>query len=154
MLAVDSAAVSGLDPYLNDPDHWGVSMAQLGELIVACLDAVGARSVAEVGAFAGDLTRLLVDWAGGAGARVLAIDPAPQEPLVRLDDELAQLELIRQTSLDALPALELPDAIVIDGDHNYFTVSRELALIARARRRGGDAAADVPRRVLAARPPR
>jgi hypothetical protein len=136
VLAVDSAAVAGLDPYLNDPDHWGVSMAQLGELIVACLDAVGARSVAEVGAFAGDLTRLLADWAAGSGARVQAIDPAPQEGLVRLADGNAQLELIRQMSLDALPALELPDAIVIDGDHNYFTVSRELALIAERAARG------------------
>ena len=121
---------ASVDPYLNDPDHWGVSMAQLGELVVACLDAVHARSVAEVGAFAGDLTRLLVDWAAGSGARVLAIDPAPQEPLVALDRASRQLELIRQTSLDALPALELPDAVIIDGDHNYFTVSRELTLIA------------------------
>jgi hypothetical protein len=122
--------VAGLDPYLNDPDHWGVSMAQLRELIVGCLDAAGARSVAEVGAFAGDLTRLLAEWAAGSGARVQAIDPAPQDSLVRLADEYPQLELIRQTSLEALPTLELPDAIVIDGDHNYFTVSRELALIA------------------------
>ena len=111
-------------------------MAQLGELIVACLETVGARSVAEVGAFAGDLTRLLVDWAAGSGARVMAIDPAPQGPLVRLADEYPQLELIRQTSLDALPALELSDVIVIDGDHNYYTVSRELALIAERAAQG------------------
>jgi hypothetical protein len=86
--------------------------------------------VAEIGAFAGDLTRLLAQWAGNTGARVLAIDPAPQEPLTRLAREHPGIELIRQTSLEALPELELPDAIVIDGDHNYFTVSRELALIA------------------------
>src|SRR5207244_1635871 len=29
----------------------------------------------------------------------------------------------------ALPELPLPDAIVIDGDHNYYTVSEELRLI-------------------------
>ncbi len=121
---------AALDPYLNDPDRWGVSMAQMGELIVSCLDAAGAGAVAEMGAFAGDLTRLLAHWAANAGARVLAIDPAPQEPLVRLAREHPGLELIRQTSLEALPGLALPDAIVIDGDHNYFTVSRELALIA------------------------
>lgn len=107
-------------------------MAQLGELIVACLDAVRANTVAEVGAFAGDLTRLLVQWAAGSGARVLAVDPSPQEPLVRLAAESPQLELIRQTSIEAIPAIELPDVVVIDGDHNYFTVSRELSLIAEA----------------------
>ena len=52
------------------------------ELMLPCLDAAGARSVAEVGAFAGDLTRVLVDWAAGAGARCWPIDPAPQPELV------------------------------------------------------------------------
>jgi hypothetical protein len=117
------------DPYLNDPDGWGVSLAQMTELLAPCLNAAGVRSVAEVGAFAGDLTRVLVSWAAGAGARVSAIDPAPQEGLVALAQEHPELELIRETSLAALPTIELPDAIVIDGDHNYYTVSEELRLI-------------------------
>lgn len=121
---------SALDPYLHDPDRWGVSLAQMAELIAPCLDAVSARSVGEVGAYAGDLTRVLVDWASRAGARVLAIDPAPQLGLIALADAHPELELIRATSLDALPTIALPDAIVIDGDHNYHTVSEELALIA------------------------
>jgi len=118
------------DPYLNDPERWGVSLAQSAEIMLPCLDAAGERSVVEVGAFAGDLTRVLVDWAAGAGARVSAIDPAPQEGLVALAREHhPDLELIRATSLDALPRIPLPDAVVIDGDHNYWTVSEELRLI-------------------------
>jgi hypothetical protein len=117
------------DPYLSDPARWGVSMAQVTEPMVACLDAARAKSVAEVGAFAGDLTRVLVAWAATADARVQAIDPAPQPALVQLADEHPELELIRRTSLEALPELPLPDAIVIDGDHNYYTVSEELRLI-------------------------
>jgi hypothetical protein len=117
------------DPYLHDPERWGVSMAQMAELLLACLDIAGARSVGEVGAFAGDLTRVLVDWAARAGARVLAIDPAPQDGLLELAAAYPELELIRETSLDALPRIPLPDAIVIDGDHNYYTVSHELRLI-------------------------
>ena len=117
------------DPYLHDPERWGVSLSQMTELIRPCLDAVGSRSVAEVGAFAGDLTRVLVDWAQAAGASVMAIDPAPQEGLVALDREYPELKLIRETSLAALPEIDLPDAIVIDGDHNYFTVTEELRLI-------------------------
>jgi hypothetical protein len=62
---------------------------------------------------------------------VTAVDPAPQPALERLADSGPQLELVRQTSLEALPHLPLADAIVIDGDHNYHTVSQELALIAR-----------------------
>ena len=83
----------------------------------------------EVGAFAGDLTRVLVDWAGTAGARVAAIDPSPQDGLLALAREHPALELIRDTSLAALPAIPLPDAVIIDGDHNYFTVREELRII-------------------------
>jgi hypothetical protein len=118
------------DPYLNDPDRWGVSMAQHAELMLPCLDAAGVRSIVEVGAFAGDLTRVLVEWAQGAGAKVAAVDPSPQPGLVALAGERPELDLIRETSLAALPALpELPDAVVIDGDHNYFTVIEELKAI-------------------------
>jgi hypothetical protein len=122
--------VSKLDPYLHDPLRWGASMAHHSEVMRACLDAVGARSVVEVGAYAGDLTRVLADWAGGTGARVLAIDPSPQEGLVSLAEQHPGVELVRETSLAALPSIELPDVAIIDGDHNYYTVSEELRLIA------------------------
>jgi hypothetical protein len=118
-----------LDPYRHDPDRWGASLVQLTELMLPCLDAAGARSVAEVGAFAGDLTRVLVEWASRSGARVIAVDPSPLPPLVQLERDRPELELIRRTSLEALPGMDLPEAVVIDGDHNYFTVSEELRLI-------------------------
>jgi hypothetical protein len=119
-----------IDPYLNDPLHWGASMAHHSELLLRALEAVGARSVIEVGAYAGDLTRVLADWAGPAGAEVVAVDPSPQEQLVALAAEHDGIELVRRTSLEALPEMPLTDVIVIDGDHNYYTVSEELRLIA------------------------
>jgi Methyltransferase domain len=125
------------DPYRNDPERWGVSLAHMAEVMLPCLDAARVRSVVEIGAFAGDLTRLLVDWAARAGARVGAVDPAPQEPLVALAREHPELELVRETSLEALRHIELPDAVIIDGDHNYFTVAQELRLIAERARGPG-----------------
>jgi hypothetical protein len=113
------------DPYSHDPARWGASLAQSAELLLPCLDAAGARSVVEIGAFAGDLTRVLVAWAADRGARVTAVDPAPQPDL----ESLQGIELVRRTSLDALPEIPLPDAVIIDGDHNYFTVREELRLI-------------------------
>jgi Methyltransferase domain len=124
-----------IDPYANDPGHWGASLVNLAEIIVPCLDAVGARSVVEVGAYAGDLTGLLAAWAATSGARVTAIDPSPQPELVALADGRGQVELIRETSREALRHVALPDAAIIDGDHNYYTVSEELRLIAE--RAGG-----------------
>jgi hypothetical protein len=113
------------DRYAHDPAQWGASLAHAAELLLPCLDAAGARSVLEIGAYAGDLTAILVDWARTSGARVTAVDPAPQPDLEALEG----VQLIRATSLEALPGLPLPDAIVIDGDHNYFTVREELRLI-------------------------
>jgi hypothetical protein len=119
-----------IDPYANDPGRWGASLITLAEIIVPCLDAAGARSVVEVGAYAGDLTGLLLEWAATSGARVWAIDPAPREPLVALERRHAELELVRETSHEALRHVPLPDAAIIDGDHNYYTVSEEVRLIA------------------------
>lgn len=119
------------DPYDHDPNRWGVSLSQSAELLLPCLEAAEAKSVYEVGAFAGDLTRVLVAWAAEHGAKVGAIDPSPQPGLVELAERHPELELIRQTSLDALPDVPRPDAIVIDGDHNWWTVKEELRLLAR-----------------------
>jgi hypothetical protein len=119
-----------VDGYENDPTRWATSMAHHAELLLPCLDAVGARSVVEVGAFAGDLTRVLVEWAERSGARVVAVDPSPKDQLEALAEQHRALELIREPSLEALRHLERPDAVIIDGDHNYYTVSEELRLIA------------------------
>jgi hypothetical protein len=121
-----------IDPYANDPGRWAHSMQNLAEIVLPCLDAAGVRSVVEVGAYAGDLTELLVEWAAGGGARVIAIDPSPQDRLVALAEEHERLELVRETSLAALPRLAPADAVIVDGDHNYYTVSEELRLIADA----------------------
>jgi hypothetical protein len=122
---------SGLkpDPYANDPGRWGASLTNAAEILFPCLDAAGAKSVAEVGAYAGDLTGDLIAWAEGADARVIAIDPTPEPQLVELAEQHSGLELIRETSHDALRHLSLPDAVIIDGDHNYYTVREELRLI-------------------------
>ena len=125
-----------IDPFAGDPGRWGHSLINLAEIMLPCLDAAGARSVVEVGAYAGDLTGVLVDWAAASGARVWAIDPSPQEPLVRLAEERPELELVREPSLAALPHVPAADAVVIDGDHNHYTVSEELRLIEASH--GGD----------------
>jgi hypothetical protein len=119
-----------VDPFANDPGHWGASLANNAELMIPCLETAGVRSIVEVGAYAGDLTRLLLDWAAGAGAGVWAIDPSPQPELVRLAEERDDLELVRATSHEGLRAIPAVDAVVIDGDHNYYTVAEELRIVA------------------------
>ena len=124
-----TSSLPDVDPYEHDRARWGTSLAHTAELSLPCLDAAGARSVVEIGAYAGDFTRVLMAWAAGHDARVSAIDPAPEPGLVALAEAHPGLELIRATSLEALPEIPLPDAVVVDGDHNYWTVREELRLI-------------------------
>jgi methyltransferase family protein len=118
------------DPYANEPGRWGASLLNDAELLIACLEAARASSVVEVGAYAGDLTGLLLQWASAAGARVWAIDPAPQKELVALDEQRGDLELVRAASHEALRTIPLADVVIVDGDHNYYTVSQELRIVA------------------------
>lgn len=117
------------DFFPTDPDENAASISNLAEVLFGCLEAAGARSVVEVGAFHGKSTRELLEWAEGFGARVIAVDPAPEPTLASLADERDDLELIAATSHDALGRLGDVDAVILDGDHNYFTLSEELRLI-------------------------
>jgi hypothetical protein len=110
---------------MSSYEDGGFSLVNIVELIFALLDAEGARSVAEVGAFRGELTSKLLE----RGGQVTAIDPEPADELVRLAQEHLELELVRQTSHEALQHIPIPDAIVLDGDHNYFTMEGELRII-------------------------
>jgi hypothetical protein len=114
----------------TNPDEAGYSLGNFFELWSACLDAAGVRSVIEVGAERGRLTQELLRWAGPSGARVTAIEPAPISDLLELVDEHPELQIVEETSLEALTHLPISDAVVLDGDHNYYTLSNELRLIA------------------------
>jgi hypothetical protein len=130
--ALDSPPVElpfGLNPYDNDPGAWGASLLNSAEILVALLDAAESRSVVEVGAYAGDFTRLLLLWAERSGAQITAIDPSPQPELEQLAREKDSLTLIRAPSPGALSEIGAPDAIILDGDHNYYTVSEELRAV-------------------------
>jgi len=114
----------------TNPDEAGYSLGNFYEVWAACFDAAGVRSVIEVGAERGRLTQELLKWAAQSGARVTAIEPAPISDLLELVEEHPELEVVEETSLEALEHLPISDAVVLDGDHNYFTLSNELRLIA------------------------
>jgi hypothetical protein len=117
------------DPMASDPGRWGHSLGNLAEIWIPVLAAAAPGSVIEVGAYAGDVTRILLDWAQQSGAKIVSIDPDPQESLKRLAASDPKLELITSTSHEALPKLPPADAVIIDGDHNYHTVRQELRVI-------------------------
>ena len=118
----------------NDPPS-EYSLASHAGLLLPCLTAAAPATVIEIGAFRGELTRVLLGWAADAEVKVTAIEPEPTPELLELSDAHPELELARETSLEALRRLPPADALIIDGDHNHYTVSEELRLIAE--RAGG-----------------
>lgn len=115
---------------LADPPAWGYSLHNVHELMIACLEAADVRSLLEIGAFEGDLTEELLAWAKPKGVPLTTVDPVPPEKLLELEAAHPELTLRRQISHEVLADLdELPDSIVIDGDHNWFTLHEELRLI-------------------------
>jgi len=107
------------------------SMSELWPVIRPLLELAGARAIIEVGGEAGGATALLLDYARSHSGTLSTVDPAPQDSLRRLfqHDRTHTGNLVEKRSLAALPELELADAYLIDGDHNYYTVLHELAII-------------------------
>jgi Methyltransferase domain len=111
------------------------SLAEFDPLITELLDLVEARSVVEIGGEGGLFTQQLVAWAEGVDGAVQCVDPLPSDELQALAQQEARLTLVKEPSPDALGTLAPADAFVIDGDHNYHTVSAELrALLPLLRR--------------------
>src|SRR5215210_6550963 len=113
----------------STPEHWDFTLLPFAGIIRGLLDAVGARSVVEVGADRGEFTAELLEWAGGTGARVTAVDPEPAPELVELTRGRRELTLLRRPSPEALGELEGADVVILDGDHNHYTVTQELRLV-------------------------
>ena len=124
-----------VDP--SDPERSGHSLTNLWELLEGCLEAAEARSVVEIGAFAGDLTKRLLAWAEPSGAHITAVDPFAHPWLMELVAERPELDHVAEPSHEALAHLPVPDAVIVDGDHNYYTVSEELRIISERAGRSG-----------------
>ena len=113
------------------------SMDEFAATILACLTAADARTVAEIGAEFGGMSHRIADHLAPIDGHLTSIDPAPAPAFAAWAAAAPGVRHIAQPSLDALPGLAGIDAWLIDGDHNYHTVSRELAEIDRIARRDG-----------------
>ena len=106
------------------------SLTEHRTVIFGCLEAVGARSVVEVGSEFGGFTTELATWAAERGARSAAVEPFPADAVRELDRTSEHFTLVEGRSPAALREVEAADAYVIDGDHVYAVVLAELQAIA------------------------
>jgi hypothetical protein len=125
-LIAEPAAEQTLQPLLLH------SLSELREIWLPLVELAGVRSVTEIGSESGVTSSLLIERlhaAGGGQLRV--IDPGALEVPAPSDVDCT---IVRGFSPDALAGLDATDAYLVDGDHNYWTVSHELQAIAEAAR--------------------
>jgi hypothetical protein len=107
------------------------SLHEIREIWVPLLDLFEVSSATEIGTESGVTTSLLVERLHRAGGgRLVVVDPDPG--VAPESDDRLEVQVVRGFSPQALEGLVGTDAYLVDGDHNYWTVSHELEAIERA----------------------
>ncbi|MFG1481026.1 CmcI family methyltransferase [Xanthobacter sp. V4C-4] len=89
--------------------------------------AAAARRVIEIGADRGRTSERLARWCRANGAHADIIDPAPGFDAADFERRWQDTARVHQApSLDVLDALAGADVVLIDGDHNWYTVYHEI----------------------------
>jgi glycosyltransferase involved in cell wall biosynthesis len=101
-------------------------------LVEPILARLEPRVIVEIGSEAGRNTRNLLAFCETRGAVLHSIDPEPAFDTDGLESAFPDRFVFhRAPSLEALPAIESADAVLIDGDHNWYTTLHELLLLER-----------------------
>jgi len=116
------------------------SLREYRAILLRCFDAVGARSFVEIGSESGAVTRELLALARARNGRLTTVEPMPAEEVVELERDEPAFRLVVGLSPGALTDVDAADAWIVDGDHNHWTVTRELrAIIEKAETTGSPA---------------
>lgn len=88
------------------------------------IQEMGYRQLCEVGAQFGENTGRMLEL---PGVHVTVVDPCLDADLAERMDGSGRVDMRKGLSLEVLPQLEGPfDCILLDGDHNWYTVFHEL----------------------------
>src|SRR5688572_21414340 len=94
----------------------------------------GYKHIVEIGVDAGATTVKLLALAKELGSCLTCIDPNPS---YRPADSYEKLTFVERPSLKALKRIKEVDCVVLDGDHNWYTVFNELKMLHRRLEPGG-----------------
>lgn len=104
-------------------------------VIQPMLEAAQAKTVVEVGAEKGRNTVNLLSYCAQQQGHLHIVDPLPEVDVEAFRRQFGPtFTLHRDLSLNVLPQLGQFDAILLDGDHNWYTVYHELKQIEAAHR--------------------
>jgi hypothetical protein len=107
------------------------------DVVAPVIEAVDARRIVEIGALRGETTTRMLGCVGSR-CELHVIDPEPQfDPAEHERVFPGRYHFHRGISLDVLPNLPPADVVLIDGDHNWYTVYHELRQLADTASRAG-----------------
>ncbi|ADU31884.1 glycosyltransferase [Evansella cellulosilytica] len=99
-------------------------------LMQPILDITKAKTIVEIGAQKGINTRKILEYCTENGGKLYTVDPLKiPEYDIWTEENGEHFEFLQELSLNALPKIEDYDAILIDGDHNWYTVYNELKIV-------------------------
>jgi predicted transcriptional regulator len=99
-------------------------------IIEPIVEILRPKVMVEIGSDLGLNTRNLLEFCRRTGAVLHVIDPSPRYDVAEWQERYGEhLVFHKDLSLAALPTIERFDVVLIDGDHNWFTVYNELKLI-------------------------
>lgn len=104
------------------------SMAEFAELIIPSLELAEAKIILEIGSEYGLMTKKLIAFTENKKGQLITIDPSPSPEAENLFGQHDHARLIKDLSLNVIDNISA-DACLVDGDHNYYTVSKELEMV-------------------------
>ncbi len=99
-------------------------------VILPVFKAVQPGTIVEIGASFGQNTTKILAYCRENEAHLHSIDPSPRFSPEELSREYGDIFIFHdRLSLEALEGIDNMDAVLIDGDHNWYTVYNELKTI-------------------------
>lgn len=121
------------DAFLADTEIPSEISGFWSPILKPVLDTIQAKTIVEVGAAEGHNTANLLKHYGSQSAYLHIIDPQPLFHEKNFRKKFGDtFEIHRDLSLNVLPKLGQYDLIILDGDHNWYTVFNELKQIEAA----------------------
>lgn len=99
-------------------------------IVFPLINELKPKYIVEVGSEKGTNTMSMLEYCEGNNAVLTCIDPFPLFDVEGLKNKYGdKFDMVEDLSLNVLPHLKDYDLILLDGDHNWYTIYNELKCI-------------------------
>lgn len=100
------------------------------DIILPIIQKSNSKHIIELGCDSGKNTKNIIDYCMKNKAKVSVIDPLPKFDIEQWKEKYGkEVSFHKELSLNVLSLIKDYDTVLIDGDHNWYTVYNELKII-------------------------